>query len=340
MRITEKSFGKLYGKDIPLFEIENTNGISFSACPYGAVLVSVITPDRDGKFDCITLKLSSIEGYTQDNPYFGATVGRVANRISDAAFTVNDSRYTLEQNDGNNHLHSGKSGISKKLWNIEQASSDEGIIFQCESPDKEGGYPGNVQFSCKYKLTEENELIIEYSAETDKATPINMTNHSYWNLSGDPTKAVLDHTLQINSRYYLPKTQHGLPTGEVLRTENTLFDFTKEKRLENSEIMLSSGLDHCYIVSSDKEVFSRITHPFSGRRMMMSTESPGVHVYTGNWLNTFGNIENTHFPRFGGICLEPEELPNAVNIRHFPSIILQPGEQYSRKTRIRFDTLH
>jgi len=341
MNIEKLQFGTAGENRIAdLFILKNDSGFSASVTTYGGILTSVKMPDKRGSIDEITLGFNNLQGYLSDHPYFGAIVGRFANRIAGGKFTLDGKTYTLFQNNGNNHLHGGKEGFDKKLW--EGTSFDNGnevgVKLTYTSPDREEGYPGKLSMSVTYTLTEKNDLIIAYEAVTDKATPVNLTNHAYWNLAGSSSDSIYSHELILYADNYLPVNDELIPTGEIRPVDNTLFDFRKKKKI-GRDIEEAGGFDHCYILQKTDSTLSpaaEVYDPSSGRTMKVFTSQPAIQLYTGNFLEgTAGRDERVH-KKHCAFCLETQGYPDAVNQPDFPSVILRPGETYLHTTKHSF----
>jgi aldose 1-epimerase len=344
-------FGKAEdGTAVNLYRLENANGLRAALTDYGAILVSLEVPDRDGNLDNIVLGFKDIDGYLTRHPYFGATVGRYANRIAGGKFTVDGQEYTLAQNNGPNALHGGLKGFDKVVWDAEPADGGDGpsVAFSYLSPDGEEGYPGNLSVTVTYTLTNDDELRIDYEATTDKTTPVNLTHHSYFNLKGAGEGDVLDHVLMINADRYLPADDTLIPTGEIADVEGTPLDFTEPKpigadigRIEGDQF--AGGYDHCLVLDKEQEgaltLAARVSEPSTGRVMEIHTTEPGVQLYTGNFLDgSVVGAEGTPYGKHAGFCLEAQHFPDSPNQPAFPDAILRPGETYTQTTVHRFST--
>jgi aldose 1-epimerase len=337
MSLQTKPFGKLAdGTEVSLFILGNDNGVKASVMNYGATLVALETPDRHGKLADITLGFDMLEGYVNSNsPYFGCVVGRCANRIAGGRFYLNGKEYRLATNAGDAHLHGGSRGFDKAFWRAEDKSAS--VKFTYHSPDGEEGYPGNLAVAVIYALTDDNELTIEYSATTDKSTPVNLTNHTYFNLAGSGN--ILGHELLIASAQYLPVNNALLPTGEIRPVRSTPMDFTTSTPIGQRINQLENdppGYDHTYVLENNDgklKQAARVFEPQSRRVLEVHTTEPGVQFYTGNFLNgTISGKGGRAYHRHAGFCLETQHFPNSVNQPTFPSVILKPGQQYRQKT--------
>ena len=344
--VTRTSFGSVAGQPVELFTLRNANGIELKATNYGGIITSIVTPDRDGKPGDIVLGFDTLDGYLKDSPYFGALVGRYGNRIAKGRFTLDGKTYTLAVNNGPNHLHGGIKGFDKVIWKAEPLSGKTGIVFSRRSPDGEEGYPGNLDVRVTYELTDRNELVITYHATTDKATPVNLTNHSYFNLAGGGD--VLGHQLMIAADRYTPVDSTLIPTGTLAPVEGTPFDFRQPTaigaRIEqpNEQLKNGGGYDHNWVLNrsgSGRQLAARVVEPKSGRTLEVSTTEPGVQFYSGNFLDgTITGKGGQAYQRRSGMCLETQHYPDSPNQPAFPSTILRPGASYDSQTVFTFGT--
>jgi len=332
------------GEKVDSFTLKNSGGMIASVITYGCILSSLRMPDKWGKIGEITLGFNNLQGYLAGHPYFGALVGRFANRIAGGRFELEGKTYTLACNEnGTNHLHGGKVGFDKRVWSAEELQENDriGVRFSYTSPDGEEGYPGNLAVSVTYTLNEQNELTFDYQAETDRATPINLTNHAYWNLTGAGSGTIYDHVLSLNCSRYLPANEELIPTGEVLSVKDTPLDFRNAKPIGQDIGQLPIGYDHCFVADKDDAslaAIARLYDPLSGRGMEISTTKPAVQLYTGNFLTGIRGAGGAIFSKHTALCLETEVFPDAVNQPGFPSAILRPGETYHHTTVQRFFT--
>ncbi len=340
MTIKKQSYGRLPdGLSVDKFTLSNTRGLTAELITYGGILTSLAFPDRRGKTANVNLGFDTLEEYLAKPNFFGALVGRVGNRITKGEFALEGKKYRLACNNGPNHLHGGLKGFDKVVWRAKpfQEKSSAGVILSYTSPDGEEGYPGTLRVTVTYRLTEDNKLSLEYLARTDQPTPVNLTQHSYWNLAGSGT--VLDHELELDCPFYLPVDAELLPTGEVLSVRGTPMDFTSAKPVGRDIGKVSGGYDHCWAAGRSDHGFKRIAvlyEPSGGRGMEVWTTMPGVQLYTGNFLNGLAGAGGAVYNKHYGLCLETEFFPDAVNRPHFPSCILLPGGVYSHKTAHRF----
>ena len=343
-------FGRLPdGRAVELFTLTNTHGIQVRAMTYGAIITSIQTPDRNGKRADIVLGFDSLAGYVAGSPYFGAVVGRYANRIARGQFTLDGVAYHLARNNGPNSLHGGQRGFDKVLWSAEpfQNDSTSGVTLRYQSPDGEEGYPGTVSVQVTYTLTITDELIVDYEASTTKATPLNLSQHTYWNLHGDGQGNILDHVLTLNASAFTPVDSTLIPTGQIVPVAGTPFDLRQPtpigSRIDHSDEQLrfGRGYDHNWVL--DPGATDALTHaarledPVSGRRIDISTSEPGVQFYSGNFLD--GTIEGKGghvYEHRTGLCLETQHFPDSPNHPNFPSTIVRPAQHYRSRTIIAF----
>lgn len=347
MMIKKESFGCISdGREVTLYTLTNTNRLRARIMDYGAILVSLEVPDRDSKLADITLGFDDLDPYVKRNPLFGAIVGRYANRIANASFTLDGIEYKLTANAGKNHIHGGRNKrFDKVMWEGRQFQSDKDVIvrFTYISKDGDEGFPGNLKCAVTYTLTSNNELKISYKATTDKPTIVNLTNHSYFNLAGEGNGDVLEHQIMINADYFTPADKALIPTGEILRVKDTPLDFTEPRTIGSriAELTQTRGYDHNYVLKSSKGTMvlaARVFEPSSGRVMEVYTTEPGMQFYTANGMNGLkgkgGKLYNRHY----GFCLETEHFPDSPKKPHFPSVVLRPGETYSTETVFKFST--
>jgi aldose 1-epimerase len=338
MNLKKEFYGKTKsGEPVDLYEINNSKGISISIINYGGIITSIKMPDKNGTIGEINLGFDSLDQYENGNSYFGALIGRFGNRIAEGKFKLDGKRYSLALNDNNtNHLHGGVIGYDKIIWNVKEIRSKDcvGIKLIYKSKDGEEGYPGNLNIEVDYTITENNEFTIDYFAKSDRSTPINLTNHAYWNLAGKGD--VKNHELELNANFYLPSNDHLIPTGEILSVKNTPMDFTKSKTIgKEIEKIAGVGYDHCYIINNASEgpnFTARVFEPNTGRCLEIYTTKPAVQFYSGNFLNNLKGRKGETYNKNSGFCLETEYYPDAVNHSHFPTCILKPDEEYKYKT--------
>jgi len=331
------------GAEVHEYTLTNANGLEAKVLTYGATLTTVKTPDREGKFESVTLYLDSFDDYFRGHPLFGSVVGRFANRIAGAQFAIDGVTYKVTPNAGANHIHGGREGFHKLLWQADsiQKKDAAGVILRHTSPDGNEGYPGKLDVAVTYTLTNDDELIIDYRAETDKPTVVNLTNHAYWNLAGASSGDVLGHVLMLNADSYLPSDEAKIPTGEIRSVKGTVMDFTKPQTI-GSRIKQVEGenYDHCYVLKQNKSgsprLFARVVEPKSGRVMEVFTTQPGVQLYTAKGLGS--NLKTSRFAygSYHGLCLETQHYPDSPNKPNFPSTVLRPGEIFKQTTIYKF----
>lgn len=344
-RVTRAQWGAMPdGTPVELFTIRNANGIEVRAMTWGAIIVSLRTPDRDGRLDDVVLGFDAAAGYANNEPYFGAIVGRYANRIATGRFTLDGRTYQLATNNGPNHLHGGARGFDKHSWDGQPFENERGagVVFSRVSPDGEEGYPGNLEVQVTYTLTDRNELAIDYEATTDKATPVNLTHHTYWNLAGQGSRDVLDHRLQIEADRYTPVDETLIPTGELAPVEGTPFDFRRSTAIgarigrEDPQLRNGRGYDHNWVLNSAAGSLrraARVTEPTTGRTLEVATTEPGMQFYSGNFLDgTITGKQGRVYRQRYGFCLETQHFPDSPNRAAFPSTTLRPGDKYASRT--------
>jgi aldose 1-epimerase len=337
------------GVAVEQYTLTNRRGAIAKVITYGATLTELVVPDRGGKPANVVLGYDRLEPYLAGVPYFGSTVGRVGNRIAKGRFTLDGKAYTLAVNNGPNHLHGGIKGFDKVVWKARALpGAAASIEFTYRSPDGEEGYPGTLDAAVVYTLTDDNELRLEYTATTDKATPVNLTNHSYFNLAGDGSGDILGHVLTIAADEYTPVDEALIPTGELKAVKGTVFDFTAPTaigaRIAKVPIAPPVGYDHNFVLrkadaAGAPRLAARVVEPKTGRTMEVLTTEPGVQFYSGNFLD--GTLKNRHGVPYGkhaAFCLETQHYPDSVNHPAFPSTILAPGQTYRTTTVYRFGT--
>jgi len=343
MRIKKTIFGETDGRVVHLYTLENSNGLVAKITTYGGILTEMHVPDADGNVRDIVLGFENIDGYLEGHPYFGAIVGRVANRIEKGKFALDGRTYELAVNNGPNHLHGGIKGFDKAVWDAEPTESSSGPALKLTylSEDGEEGYPGNLKLTVIYALTHENELVVQMSAETDKATPVNIANHSYWNLAGQGSGDILGHTLFINADRYTPTDDTLIPTGDIEPVEGTPYDFKKPKRIGKEigkieghpELNDPGGYDINFVLNEkpgELKLAARVFDPGSGRTMEVYTSEPGVQFYSGNFLDgTLTGKDGAVYDIHSGFCLETQHYPDSINKPDWPSVVLRPGETYN-----------
>ena len=325
-----------------LYTLSNRNGLRAKIMTYGAILTELHVPDRLGNFSDVVLGFDNLAAYLKGHPYFGATTGRYANRIAKGKFTLNGKEYTLAVNNGPNHLHGGVKGLDKRVWKAEPVSVPHGaaVKFTYFSPNGEEGYPGNLTVAVTYTLTDGNELRLDYEATTDQDTPINLTNHSYYNLAGAGHGTILNHELQINADRYTPVDATSIPLGEIRAVRGSVMDFTTSTAIGARIDQVGGtpgGYDHNFVLNKPQAgalaLAATVYEPGSGRVMKVLTTEPGVQLYTGNYLDgTLTGKGGLGYPFRSGLCLECQHFPDSVNQPAFPSVILKPGQTYRHTT--------
>ena len=339
--ITEHSFGNFENQPVKKYTITNDSGMQVSILNYGGTVTDIITPDKEGNKGNVVLGFDSLSGYLQKgNPYFGALIGRYGNRIANARFTLDGKTYHLAANNNGNSLHGGIKGFDKVIWNAEK-SGDSSLVLTYLSKDGEEGYPGNLNVKVVYTLTSNNGLKIDYTATTDKATPLNLTNHSYFNLSGGKDSTILNHEVMIDADKYTEVNDKLIPTGKLPDVKNTPMDFTTEKTVGKDIEQVKGGFDHNWVLNkkgNDIEKAATVYDPSSGRMMEVWTTQPGIQFYTGNFLD--GSLTNTYngvkYIKHAALCLETQHFPDSPNQPSFPNTILKPGETFHQTTIYQF----
>ena len=352
--VEKKSFGKLSnGEEVYFYTLTNKNGLKAEITNYGATVVSLFVPDKNGKLEDVVLGYDDVSGYEKGESYFGGIVGRYGNRIGKGKFSLDGTDYQLSINNGENHLHGGKLGFNKRVWQVVGAENKMGgsfIALKYVSVDGEEGYPGTVELTVNYQLSQENELWINYTATTDKNTILNPTHHSYFNLSGDPSKTILEHELMIDADKYTPVDKGLITTGELADVANTPFDFRKPKAIgkdidaDNLQIKFGLGYDHNWVLNKHPEQvfkFASVYEAVSGRLMEILTDQPGVQFYSGNFLD--GKSKGKHGVMYQyrtGFCMEAQKYPDSPNKPEWPSATLKASKKtpYRQTTIYKFST--
>lgn len=341
------------GRLVKLYTLTNANGVELRAMNYGGIILSLRVPDRDGTFDDVVLGYETLAAYVDESPYFGAIVGRYANRIAGGRFTLNGKTYDLATNNGPNHLHGGTVGFDQRVWAARPFVDEHGagIELSYTSPDGEEGYPGTLDTTVRYTLTDDNQLIVYYEATTTETTPVNLSQHTYFNLAGDGRRDVLDHRLMLNANRFTPVDATLIPTGALHPVAGTPFDFTSPMPIgaridaDHPQIAYGGGYDHNFVLdrsAAGKDslaLAARVVEPQTGRVMTVHTTEPGVQFYTGNFLDgSLTGQDGAVYDRHYGFCLETQHFPDSPNQSNFPSTILQPGETYRSRTIFTFST--
>ncbi len=351
MQLKKTPFGQLPdGRTVDLYTLQNTSGMRVCVITYGGIVTELHAPDRDGQLADVVLGMNSLEAYLAGHPHFGAITGRVGNRIGGAAFTLDNKRYQVTCNDDKHGwcLHGGRQALDKQLWKATPLNDGSGVSLNYLSPDLEEGFPGNLDVTVTYRLTDANELWIDYRATTDKATPVNLTNHSYFNLKGEGRGDVLEHLCQIHADTFTEIAPSQLPTGKFLPVKGTPLDFTQPKPLgqdlhaDYPALNYCGGYDQCFAKrpGTGMGTFCQVTEPSSGRVLEVLTTEPGVQLFTGNCLDDPYIGKSGHpYPQHGGFCLETQHFTDSVNRPEFPTTILRPDELYASTTCYRLGAL-
>lgn len=352
MKITHSSFGKTgRGEEATLYTISNGNGMKVSFTDYGANIVSIIVPDVNGKSADVALGFDNLAGYEENLPNFGAFVGRHANRIADARFEINGKVYELDKNNGNNNLHSGFTGYNKFMYETEIFEEEDitSIEFTRLSPHMEQGFPGNLDVSVTYSLTEANELVIEYLAVSDRDTIVNLTNHTYFNLAGHNSGSVLDHEVWIKANQFTPTTKDLIPTGELRDVTGTPMDFRSLKRIgqdinaDYEPLHIAGGYDHNFVLDTNGTEVEKVAEyidPKSHRKLEVFTDLPGLQMYTSNMLQPVKNSKGgAVYQKRAGVCFETQYFPNSCNTKEFPSCMLKAGKEFDSVTIYKFSVV-
>ncbi|MBL6655896.1 MAG: galactose mutarotase [Flavobacteriaceae bacterium] len=343
--IEKKQFGTTKeGQNVDQYLLKNKSGMQISIITYGGIITSWTSADKNGDYKDIVLGYNTLEEYETETPYFGALIGRYGNRIAKGRFSLNDTTYTLAVNNGVNHLHGGLKGFDKVVWEAETMSSatDASLVLKYLSKDMEEGYPGNLATTVTYTLNDNDELRVKYEASTDKTTIVNLTQHSYFNLSADFNQTVLDHELTINADAFIPVDESLIPLGNLSEVSQTPFDFRASKRIgqhineENTQLINGLGYDHCWALN-DQDKGMRFAasayEPVSGRLLEVFTDEPGIQFYSGNFLD--GSLPSKSggvYEQRTGFCLETQHYPDSPNQKNFPSVVLHPNEKYESQT--------
>ena len=345
MKVVKEEFGSKDNQTVFLFNLINNHGVEIGCINYGCIITKIITPDKDGNFENIVVGYDTLNEYEKDSYFLGAAIGRVAGRIKGGSFELDGHTYSLAQNENKNHLHGGIKGFNQVIWDAEIIESEQeaAVRFTYLSPNGEEGYPGNLKVSVTYTLNNKNEFSIHYSGISDEKTLLNMTNHSYFNLSGDLKRDILNHSLVIKSDKFLELNDELLPTGEMLDVKGTAFDFTSERIIQTGVIsehpqnkLAGEGYDHPFLLNTQHNNEIVLKDSESGRTLTIETDEVGVVVYSGNQMKSEGLIAGVPSRKYLGICLETQGLPDAIHHQQFPSWILEKEEEYSSKTIYRF----
>lgn len=341
MKIRKRPFGTLStGQKVSLFTISNSE-MSFSVTNYGCNITSILVPDQIGQKDLV-LGYSTLEGYIVNASYLGCIVGRFANRIANAAFTLGGTTYPLTANNNGHCLHGGKPGYHKMVWKAEPFtnSKEAGVMFRRISPAGEQGFPGNLDLRVSYSLTAKNDIILRYSVKTDEPTPVNLTNHTYFNLAGHDAGSVLDHKVQLFADRYVPVDADAIPISDAIDVAGTPFDFRSPKAIGKDIASVPGGFDHNWEINRAGDALNPVAgvyEPISGRTLTVYSTQPGVQFYTGNYLSNLIGKDGAIYEKHGGLCLETQHFPDSPNRIAFPDSILLPGDNYRQQTIWHFD---
>lgn len=335
MNTGKKSEMQYNDETVVLYTIANKNGMSADICNFGAKIVRLFVPDKNGNFEDVVLGFDTLKECVEKEPYFGAVCGRVANRIKDGKFTLDGIQYQLVVNNGTNHLHGGETGFNAKIWDLVSAEENK-IVLRYFSPDGEENYPGNLTLIVSYELSEDNELKVHYEATTSKTSIVALTQHAYFNLKGAGNGTIRDHILQLNADHYTVLDDSFAPSGEIRPVANTAFDFREavliDERIDDEAFLPGLGLDNnwclCKNQTHELSFAGYLYEPKSGRKMEVFTTFPGIQVYTANWVEKQIGKNGKSYAKQDAVCLEAQSFPNAANIPFFPSIVLRPEEKY------------
>lgn len=347
MKMSKRKFGSIKGKEITEYTLENSQGSQLSAISYGATLTALRVPDKNGKIENVVLGLDSIEEYERHTSFYGATIGRVAGRIKEGKFTLNGQNYQVDTNEGKNQLHGG-GDFNTKIWDVKENLEDNqaSLTFSLLSPAGNYGYPGNLSVEVTFTLTEKNEWKINYTAVSDEATLFNPTTHTFFNLTGDKNKSILDHHLVLSSDKIVELGEGYIPTGHLLSVENTAFDFRKGGHLKQGlesihpQNQLAGGFDHAFVYNREiGEPDLTLSEPVSGRILKVFSDQDSVVIYTGNRLSEQAELVGYPVKDYTGLTLETQQLPDAINNEGFGSIILEANQTFRSETIYQFDTI-
>jgi aldose 1-epimerase len=340
------------GDSVALYTFANRKGMEVKITNFGGIVTELRVPDSNGKIEDVVLGFDNLKDYESNDPYFGAIIGRYANRIANGKFTLNGVTYTLASNNDANHLHGGLKGFDKVVWQAGTFVNDStcGLVLEYVSKDMEEGYPGNLKTTVTYTIYDENEVQIDYLATTDKPTIVNLTQHSYFNLTGNSKRDILDHEVMIKSDQMVPVDDSLIPTGSLMSVAGTPFDFTTMhsvgERIEgdHAQLILGRGYDHCWVLREvdreDPKWVIEAQDASSGRVLALATTEPGVQFYTGNFLDgSLTGKGDVRYEQRYGLCFEPQHFPDSPNQPNFPSVVLNPGEEYRSTTIWRFSTI-
>lgn len=345
MEVIEKIFGELNGQVVKSYTIRNDGGIEFTCIDYGCIITRIMVPDKNGVKENVVLGYDTLEEYLNYSPYFGCIIGRISGRIRNARFTLDEETFTLANNENEHHLHGGNKGFHNVIWNssVETKADEVHIVFSHISPDGEEGFPGNLKMNVMYSLNNENEIVLSYEGVSDKKTIVNLTNHSYFNLSGNLKRTILEHELTLKSDRFLALDPSLIPTGDVLSVEGTVFDFRKGQQIlqgvrsqHPQTKIVGGGYDHPFLLHTNHQQEITLVDYESGRKLEIETDEPCVVLYTGNSLEKGFTIGGVPSQKHLGLCLETQIPPNIINNPDFPSAVLEANEVYATKTKYTF----
>ncbi|SEN66863.1 aldose 1-epimerase [Mesobacillus persicus] len=344
MKVIQEDFGQIDQQSVYSYTLINDHGLEVTAINYGCIITKIIAPDQHGSYENVVLGHDTLDDYLNDSSFLGAVVGRVGGRIKGASFELDGKTYHLAKNNGNNHLHGGIKGFDKVVWAAEVL--DDGVRFSYLSKDGEEGYPGNLSIEVIYRLTNDNELSIQYGAKTDQKTIVTLTNHSYFNLSGNLKRDVLNHSLTLKSDQFLELDEEFIPTGHLAAVADTAFDFTKGRQIEAGavsehpqNVLVGNGYDHPFVLNAHHDNEIALQDAESGRTLTVETDEPAVVVYSGNSISPEGDFRGVPSRKYLGICLETQAFSDAIHNPHFPSMILDKGQPYASVTKYKFGVI-
>lgn len=347
MKVLKEEYGKTGNKPVYSYTLVNDNGMEISCINYGCIITKILAPDYEGNYENVVLGYNSLEEYLSDSYFLGAIIGRVSGRIKAGTFELDGETFCLAKNDNNNHLHGGINGFNRIVWDAESFQNEQeiGVRFSHFSPDGEEGYPGNLSITVSYTLNNNNELSIQYSGKSDKKTLLTMTNHSYFNLSGNLKRDILNHTLMIKSDRFLELNHELLPTGIELEVNGTPFEFIADRKIQTGvdsdhpqNKLAGGGYDHPFVLNTNRNKEIVLKESESGRTLTIETDEVGVVVYSGNQIQSEGELGGVPSRPYLGICLETQGLPDAVHHPQFPSWILEKDQLYKTATTYKFGT--
>lgn len=345
MKVTTSTFGEREGTKVLAHTIKNSAGMEMTSINYGCIITKLIVPDRNGNLENVVLGFDTLEEYDRHSPYFGAVIGRHAGRIAGGSFTLDGKTYELAKNNNGNHLHGGLKGFDKIIWDVtvKEEADSVSLIYSYLSKDGEEGYPGNVELKVIYTLTEQNEIHFTYEGISDQRTILNMTNHTYFNLSGDLKTTIDQHELKLESDRFLSLNESLIPTGEAVDVEGTVFDFRNGRKIQDGiesthpqNQLAGNGYDHPFLLADKETEQIRLTDHESGRTLLMETDQPAVVLYTGNQLEGDFEIRGTQSKRYLGICLETQGVPDAIHHPQFPTTVIEKDQPYKALTKLSF----